>query len=224
MTKAYFDLNSVKSFQAPFSPNDYSTYHLTLRGRNFILALCRVLKLVSNERSLILLSVGISNSEWSKWHFATLLSERVTAGHSSGTGVGGQGRESIRSSSSGVRRSPLGRTKQASIVDRELISKLRWQAEKADFYATVTAWQIGESLSQRWSQTAIERGVISRLQSRYWLGSNFYDRHTLLLIGEISYIDATVKILFIERGVIYMLQSQHYWSGSYFYATEHMYK
>ena len=51
--------------------------YLTARSHHFSLALCTVSKRLSDESSLIALSVG-NNSEWPNRHFVTLLSVRVT--------------------------------------------------------------------------------------------------------------------------------------------------
>ena len=47
MTKAYFDCSSVDPFSSSFSKWPLCD-HFTLRGHNFTLALCTVLKLISN--------------------------------------------------------------------------------------------------------------------------------------------------------------------------------
>ena len=69
---------AVSILSAPFSQKWTLFYHLTLRGRNFTLALGTVLKLMLNKSVLIALSAGITNSVWPTRHFVTLLSERVT--------------------------------------------------------------------------------------------------------------------------------------------------
>ena len=78
MTDLYMTLKHISNYKSPlwrkqcksfgfhFLEMTTLLYHLTLRGRNFTLALGKVLKLMSNQSCLVALSDGINNFRMTK--------------------------------------------------------------------------------------------------------------------------------------------------------------